>query len=291
MPNHVTNIIEIKAEPSRIKDILAAIQDDEKGIGSIDFNKLRPMPKSIEDVEVGDTTDRAINLYLTYINPMVDYFGPQIDLTSVDSIVHFQKHTISGNEFAKIYNRFNEEVRFYRFNGALSPHEVKENVERILGVNGQNIKSLEDIIAYGESLYKNIQEHGNMNWYNWAVKHWGTKWNAYQFGGYEDGSNKITFMTAWSAPRPAMKTFSEKFPDVEFSHSWADDDLGHNVGMAAYKAGEIVSEHEPEGGSAEAYEMAAEIHGESLESRGLYKTPDGRSYEYREEEDSEDLEV
>jgi hypothetical protein len=48
MPNHITNIIsfsDISAE--RTNEILEAIKDDEFGIGSIDFNKLIPMPEHI----------------------------------------------------------------------------------------------------------------------------------------------------------------------------------------------------------------------------------------------------
>lgn len=47
MPNNITNIIKIDAADSRIKQILEEIKDDEIGIGSIDFNKIIPMPDNI----------------------------------------------------------------------------------------------------------------------------------------------------------------------------------------------------------------------------------------------------
>ena len=43
MPNHVTNVIEIKGDPTRIKSLFEAVKNDECGLGSIDFNKLIPI--------------------------------------------------------------------------------------------------------------------------------------------------------------------------------------------------------------------------------------------------------
>lgn len=48
MPNHITNIIEIKnASMEHLDEILEAIKVDEIGIGSVDFNKIIPMPDNI----------------------------------------------------------------------------------------------------------------------------------------------------------------------------------------------------------------------------------------------------
>jgi len=48
MPNHITNIIEINnASWQRLDEILEAIKVDEIGLGSIDFNKIIPMPDNI----------------------------------------------------------------------------------------------------------------------------------------------------------------------------------------------------------------------------------------------------
>ena len=68
MPNHITNRITIHAEGKQLEEILDAIKNDEIGRGSIDFNKLIPMPQSL-DIMSGSETDRAISIYLTAINP------------------------------------------------------------------------------------------------------------------------------------------------------------------------------------------------------------------------------
>ena len=66
MPNHVTNIIEIKGDTARVKALFEAIKNDEYGLGSIDFNKLVPMPPEL-DIEEGSHTDRGLKAYQDFI--------------------------------------------------------------------------------------------------------------------------------------------------------------------------------------------------------------------------------
>ena len=66
MPNHVTNIIKIEGNPARIKAVFEAIKNDEYGLGSIDFNKLVPMPPEL-DIEEGSQTKRGLKAYQDFI--------------------------------------------------------------------------------------------------------------------------------------------------------------------------------------------------------------------------------
>lgn len=47
MANHVTNIIELRGNPDRIRELLETIADEEDGIGSISFEKIIPMPDGL----------------------------------------------------------------------------------------------------------------------------------------------------------------------------------------------------------------------------------------------------
>lgn len=42
MPNHVTNVLTLHGEPEQIRAMLEAIQYDDLGIGSVDFNTTTP---------------------------------------------------------------------------------------------------------------------------------------------------------------------------------------------------------------------------------------------------------
>ena len=76
MPNNVRNIITFDCNEDRLKEILEQIQNDEFGIGSIDFNKLIPMPESL-NITSGSMEVNTISLYLSSINPAVSYFGTE----------------------------------------------------------------------------------------------------------------------------------------------------------------------------------------------------------------------
>lgn len=52
MPNHVTNVLTLHGESDQIRAMLEAIQYDDLGIGSVDFNKIIPMPESL-NIEAG----------------------------------------------------------------------------------------------------------------------------------------------------------------------------------------------------------------------------------------------
>jgi hypothetical protein len=105
-----------------------------------------------------------------------------------------------------------------------------------------------------------IRKYGYADWYGWRTKTWGTKWNAYDQESRENGD--IKFETAWSTPAKLMKILSNKYPDATFKVRFADEDFGHNVGEYHMKAGEVIEENIPEGGSEDAYMMASDIRDE-----------------------------
>lgn len=59
------------------------------------------------------------------------------------------------------------------------------------------------------------------DWYDWSVRHWGTKWDAYETGELtiDVGRSKlqVQFLTAWSTPNAALITISEQFPELTFT--------------------------------------------------------------------------
>jgi hypothetical protein len=125
---------------------------------------------------------------------------------------------------------------------------------------------IENLISSGRANLEEAQRaldnerlYGHRDWYSWSIANWGTKWNAYDSIQREDGS--IYFQTAWSTPYPVMLALSAKYPEAIIKVRFADEDFGHNVGEYILQNGDVVEENVPEGGSEEAYEMAAEITG------------------------------
>lgn len=70
--------------------------------------------------------------------------------------------------------------------------------------------------------------YGADNWYDWATRNWGTKWNAYDVDDAWSmlpsdrgrACMAITFDTAWGPPDPVLRALEAKFPTVHFVHEF-----------------------------------------------------------------------
>jgi hypothetical protein len=121
----------------------------------------------------------------------------------------------------------------------------------------------------------NKRKYGAYYWYDWNRENWGTKWNAYSQPDKRNTENSIYFQTAWNCPKELMAKLSLIFLEVEFEIAWADEDLGHNLGIMVIKNGITLSETIPEGGSLEAKKLFFEITKDTLEEHNM-----NENYEY-----------
>lgn len=71
MPNHVKNIITLKGSEKQIREMLETIKNDDYGLGTVDFNKVIPMPESL-NIESGSKSNAGIKAVKEYLNSMLD---------------------------------------------------------------------------------------------------------------------------------------------------------------------------------------------------------------------------
>ena len=76
MPNHVKNIIKFNCTAEERAQIFKRIKNDELGSGTLDFNKIIPMPESL-NVTAGSMEKELISLYMTAANPHTRDMGIQ----------------------------------------------------------------------------------------------------------------------------------------------------------------------------------------------------------------------
>ena len=197
MSNKISNSVTFKCDTNRLNEILEAIQytcDDnpeEYGIGTINFNKICPMPDSL-NIEHGSRTWDAAKYYLTLINPCTPFLD--VEKLSLDA-------------FSNLYKQLPSHLLY-----GLASVDIVQLEERW---------SKEFLLERGRQAIENVQKYGADTWYEWRYEHWGTKWNAHNC--YYDGFNTIHFQTANGAPFEVTQALSRRFPDVTMIHSWYGD--------------------------------------------------------------------
>ena len=246
MPNHITNLITFGSDSASLSAFQQMAHDmkmDGEPLGSFDFNKLIPMPQSL-DMEESTMSRRGLELYQKYAREQ-------------DSLI--RANVNASPEQLKVLTDILDK--------AWRPRRMQDPM----------------VWKLGEQAYSNLRKYGHASWYGWCIQNWGSKWNAYQSRPLRDGDDTMEFLTAWASVPTIIQKLSEKYPDWTITYRWADEEIGYNVGEMVFQKGKCIDAYTPEGGSRAAYEMAAEIMGTDLASFGLYLNKDKTGYEYRDE--------
>lgn len=204
MPNWVQNeIIFENASDEKvavlIRELKLAVENEDR---AIDFNKLVPMPESL-NITDGTITDFAIAYYVT------DRLTIPFEQTNLRDLI--------SNCFSNDW-----------------PAQVISNVRKDVEVHDAEYSDM--LYAKGQQYMYNYEHYGCYNWYDWRCQNWGTKWNACE-DGWNLENGMLVFQTAWSAPFPIIEAIAGKYPDLKFIHRWADEDIGNNCGRMWYSNG------------------------------------------------------
>lgn len=259
MPNHVLNQIQIKANKALLKKIQKTIKSDNDTYcaWTIDFDKIIKRPEEL-DMSSGSVTTSSLRLYLTCINPEIDYFG--------DASVK-----VTPEEYEHRSKVIREAMFFMSDKGPVTEDELSKYSE----------EELEKELSCGQRYWNNIEQYGYPTWYEWDIANWGTKWNAYDFAATDDDGNVLEFNTAWSPSLPVTQKLSAMFPDAEFKHSYTDESLGYTTGYEIFQAGVSKSMCRFEDGSPEAVQYAMQLYGmeeEDLQNYSMFLSYDGTAY-------------
>ena len=140
-------------------------------------------------------------------------------------------------------------------------------------------KELSDYKIRGEEIFNIALQYGFIDWYDWRINNWGTKWNAYDtdVDCCGDGSVELYFYTANHGAIPVIKKLVEMFPDLEFTYKYADEISPYNCGEG-YGVDGRVSFKFAEDGSDEA--MALYIECWQDEWDNFKKTENGWTYSW-----------
>jgi hypothetical protein len=83
---------------------------------------------------------------------------------------------------------------------------------------------------YGKKGWADGKEVGDTeyNWYNWNLSNFGCKWDCsevYVWTENEDNSSffQVQFQTPWSPPEAFLKTLMNKFPSLDMTLNWEEE--------------------------------------------------------------------
>lgn len=234
MPNWVTNVVTINADPQTMDTIWNKIKcDDEKNFHTIDFNKIIPMPSDL-DIVCGSSTKEGLKVYLTSISPDTSFFNDY-------------KEKVNRDKYEQIVEQINNVRHFYTAS-TLTEDELQKH---------KKDKRIDELHDLGKQAVDNILKYGAPTWYEWCIDNWGTKWNA--CNEMEGDDNQIVFDTAWTAPFPILCELSKQYPTARFNLRFADENIGYNTGEIDFANGNETDVYMPYEGSDEAVAFAENI--------------------------------
>lgn len=196
MLNWVQNNLTIKGNNEIVTACLDLCKSDES---AFDFNQIIPMPKEL-DIAASSNNNCAIKYYLTTLSDE--------EVANVRNILQRVPDVLFGT--------LDNTIRLTSYPGAL------------IEGNDENKKQW---IELAKTLIDNCNKYGFPTWCEWRCHNWGTKWHSSEVEICNTGDEAVVyFQTAWDCAYPIVKRLSEKFPDLLFTISFADEDIGGNCG-------------------------------------------------------------
>ena len=202
MPNYCFN--EVRGPKKVLEDLYMD--------GKITFQKLTPMPKSLM-LEEGSRTEKAV-LYAVL----------KKDFDTRNKLIQFLSSITehNGNNYwNKLINRFS----LYEINGLDKALEkLEKEQEKFVPDEDEEAIGIKTFEELGDTYIDNLSKYKCMTWYDWSIKNWGTKWDAFECQGTpEDGV--LTFVTAWTPPEPIIHKLLEKYSKEEIEWEYEEEGM------------------------------------------------------------------
>ncbi|MCF0126529.1 MAG: hypothetical protein HUJ68_12400 [Clostridia bacterium] len=211
------------------------IQKDRIGNPQFDFNQIDRMPKELE-MEKGTKQQDALRLAATERCPYVFHYGSKEQKLSVQE---FRKFMILmyGKDCIELINTI-----------VLSEQELA----KILAKYAQN--EIEELRKIANKCEENMKNYGYKDWYDWAIAHWGTKWNTVDTI-IDMEKQTIEWRSPWTYPIEVLTTLSSQYPSYELTLEYAEERPGYISGKIILKNGKIVLDDQYIPYSLEAHSM------------------------------------
>lgn len=206
MPNWCSNHMVISGNEQRVAELVSEIirpDSDNPSEMTFDFNGILPIPEELLEVSYFCSQD-------------------EIQWGQLDDVLNV----------LAVQNKISDELY----------HKLKAELEKVLDWNTLTVSEINNFIQTRPELQRqiglyperaktaayNLKHHGEIGWYNWCNRYWGTKWNAHNcyIEHQSDGLLDIWFDTAWSPPVGVYRAICESYPDLNLVAKYIEDGMG-----------------------------------------------------------------
>jgi hypothetical protein len=102
---------------------------------------------------------------------------------------------------------------------------AEELAKAVISARGEFVGSTDnDSFEQFIQMLRNYRKCGSLHYRDFAISHWGTKWNAAD-SVVELDAGSVSFATAWYCPLPVLLALSNRFPDEAIDVMSDDEDL------------------------------------------------------------------
>ena len=109
-------------------------------------------------------------------------------------------------------------LRKYKKNKLISKRNRKK-ISRHIGFRGYSFKRFSRVLNHLKAMEYNKSRFGYINFYDWRIDNWGTKWGDYDLS---IRFNKISYITAWSPLSDQLiNLFLKDFPNIDYQ--WEEE--------------------------------------------------------------------
>lgn len=142
MPNHVTSVITLSGDAKRIKAMLKTIQAKEYGIGSVDFEKILPMPNSVYNGPLG-MQERELNGKNNWYDWRIANWGTKWNCYGYTSETEFEdgklKFLTAWAASHPILQKLSEMYPDIKFEHEWADEDIGNNCGRFVYYNGERV--------------------------------------------------------------------------------------------------------------------------------------------------------
>lgn len=180
----IKNIIKIYGDADKICEVKRKLKSK---LNKVDFNKIIPMRKDIDDLPMNDYVCNCLNLYLGYVVR-----------DKKDSYI--KAFTFVGHTREIPYN--------FRLMDNEEYHEILETTER---------HELIKMLTYARDYIEKVKSKFIFNGYLERIYQWDTGCGA---TGVKIGKSTIEFTTYYSAPVKVIKKLAKMYPELKFEYTF-----------------------------------------------------------------------